>query len=306
MEVANISEQIMYASTTVGLNLCTATITKSKNRLKSYKDPNSTKDQYFLNDGEEFEIELFNPKKSPVLAKISINGKRISERGIILYPGQRIFLERFIETPEKLKFSTYKVEDSPESKQAISDNGNVKVEFYDEYAYSYNPISTTIWGGNTGSYFTYPNYQLNGTGGYNNGTFTFNGSSTLTGTNITGSGTTNTFFSNSGSLSNFSGSTYTANNAGTTFNTSDSHNGSTVCTDSLETGRIAAGDNSSQSFINSSGNFNSWYSNIVDCKILPISAKPVEISELRNYCPNCRTRIKKASWKYCPSCGNEV
>jgi len=55
-----------------------------------------------LNDGDEFEIELFNPKTNPVLAKISINGKRISERGIILNPGQRVFLERFLDSPEKL------------------------------------------------------------------------------------------------------------------------------------------------------------------------------------------------------------
>jgi hypothetical protein len=295
MEVANISEQIMYTTANSGLRLCTATITKGKNRLKSYRDKNSTKEQFFLNDGEEFEIELFNSKTAPVLARISINGKRISDRGIILNPGQRVFLERFFDSPEKFKFSTYEVEDSKEAKQAISENGDVKVEFYDEQTISSLTLGgSNIFGNPYNRTYTYtPNYgsgiyggNINLTGNLSNGYY--NG--TITTSN----------YSSSSSISNITNSS--------TFTSS-------VCMDSLsddgtkslsiETGRVDKGSKSDQGFIDGSGDFNSWYSNLVECKILPISAKPVEISELRNYCTECGTRNKKTSWKFCPTCGNK-
>lgn len=121
-----------------------AHITKSKNRLKVYSG--ST---VYLKDESHFEIELFNPKNVKVLAKISINGRLISSGGIIVNPGQRVYLERFIDEDRKFKFSTYDVEESAEVKTAIANNGNVKVDFYSEvdspnlYAQYANPSWTT-------------------------------------------------------------------------------------------------------------------------------------------------------------------
>jgi hypothetical protein len=46
-------------------------ITKSKQRLKQHIDT------VYLNNGDEFEIELFNPTQNKVLAKIELNGKSI-------------------------------------------------------------------------------------------------------------------------------------------------------------------------------------------------------------------------------------
>jgi hypothetical protein len=39
-------------------------------------------------------------------------------------------------------------------------------------------------------------------------------------------------------------------------------------------------------------------------KILPLSQ--VEASQIRQYCPECRCRIRKSSWKWCPQCGEEL
>jgi hypothetical protein len=104
-----------------------AFITKGKQRVKQYSQ------SVYLHDGDEFEIELFNPAQKTVLAKIKINGNYLSSTGLILKPGQRVFLERFIDVDKKLIYSTYEVDGSnKEVLDAIASNGNVEVEFYNE------------------------------------------------------------------------------------------------------------------------------------------------------------------------------
>jgi hypothetical protein len=71
----------------------------------------------------------------------------------------------------------------------------------------------------------------------------------------------------------------------------------------VETGRVEKGAISEQALTTVYEEFNSWWSEEVSMKILPFSQKPHEISELRQYCTSCSTRIKKSSWKFCPSCG---
>jgi hypothetical protein len=105
----------------------TANIAVNRNRLKHYSG-----DTVYLKDDTHFEIELYNPKQLKVLAKIEINGQGVSGYGIVLRPGERVFLERWIDTPKKFLFETYQVEDSNESRNALAKNGKVTVEFYDE------------------------------------------------------------------------------------------------------------------------------------------------------------------------------
>ncbi len=105
----------------------TAHITKKKSRLKVYNGH-----IVFLNDKDNFELEIHNPKQQPVLAKIKLNGKYISTSGVVLKPGQRVFLERFLDTNNKFEFSTYEVENTPQNRSAIDLNGLVTIEFYDE------------------------------------------------------------------------------------------------------------------------------------------------------------------------------
>jgi hypothetical protein len=74
----------------------------------------------------------------------------------------------------------------------------------------------------------------------------------------------------------------------------------------IETGRIEKGGKSNQSFDNDNGTYNSYASWTSEYKILPRSAKPVEVSEIRSYCPGCGTRMKKQNWKFCPTCGESL
>lgn len=78
---------------------------KSRGKLKIYNNNN-----VYLENGEEFEIELFNPTQKTVLAKIEFNGEMISHSGLVLKQGQRIFLERFFDDNKKFKFEVYDIE----------------------------------------------------------------------------------------------------------------------------------------------------------------------------------------------------
>ena len=244
------------------MSTCTAHITKNRNRSKIYEN------SVYLKDGENFEIELFNPTTSRVLAKITINGNSISNSGIVLKPGERVYLERFIDSNNKFVFETYQVEGSNESLNAIRNNGIVEVSFYTE-------ITTSTYTSNPGSF---------------------------------------TIGNNSGYLSGTLYDTYNAPFGGTTVNhlftttsfTNDSLGLNASVSKSVETGRIEKGESSNQLFETVNGNFSMFPTSSVSIKLLPESQKPVEVSSIRNYCTNCGTRMKKQSWKFCPSCGSKI
>lgn len=86
----------------------------------------------YLNDGDVFEIELFNPLTISVLADIKLNGSSISKNGLVIKPGERIYLDCYIEDKRKFKFSTYNVENTEEVLDAIKQNGLLEVFFYKE------------------------------------------------------------------------------------------------------------------------------------------------------------------------------
>lgn len=133
-----------------------AFITKDKQRLKQFGQ------NVYLNNGDEFEIELFNPSQTTVLAKIKINGNYLSGGGLVIKPGQRIFLERHLDDAKKFKFETYEVDGtSNEVLNAITNNGDVVIEFYNETS-----PKPQIWGGTS---ITTANPYYNGL------TFTTNG-----------------------------------------------------------------------------------------------------------------------------------
>jgi hypothetical protein len=75
---------------------------------------------------------------------------------------------------------------------------------------------------------------------------------------------------------------------------------------SIETGRIEKGESSDQSFTTTNGNFNYFPTTTISYRLLPTSVKPVETSEIRNYCTGCGSRMKKSGWKFCPSCGEKI
>jgi hypothetical protein len=250
-----------------------AWIAVSGNRQKIYGDENSV----YLESGKEFEIEIYNPTKKSYLVKIEINGELISNAGLVIKPGQRYFLDRYIDDKKKFLFSTYDVEDNDQNRSAIEDNGKVKVEFYPEMVRNWNyqgfSISTNWPYWPDPSPFTIrPNnwenpyyYNTN----YNSGLVASYGT-------ITGSSTTTCCFS------------------------------SDIDTKSIETGRVEKGSDSNQTF----GSDNGYYSVLADFtseyRLLPKSTKPVEVSEIRSYCTSCGSRMKKKTWKFCPNCGEKI
>ena len=128
----------MNKNYTIGSMEPTAFITVRKQRQKQ-----NGKNVY-LHDRTEFEIELYNPTTDSILAKININNKPISDSGIVLKPGQRVFLERYLDIDRKFLFETYNVSDTETNRRAIEDNGLVKVNFFKKKSFD-----------NFGGYFTF-------------------------------------------------------------------------------------------------------------------------------------------------------
>ena len=296
----------MYQTTT---SVPTAHITKSRGRLKTYNT------NVYLKDGSTFEIELFNPKTVSVLAKIWINDSLISTSGIVLRPGQRAFIERFIDDPKKFVFNTYEVENTSEAKAATKANGKIRVDFYDEDTTpKYNLIQEYNGWPNNGT-ITYPNpifpkfpppgvkYRKSVIGGcgLNDDSMrrvTFGG---------TGDAPANMFFCNSNlsdSMQNVGATAcYTSSTNMKSMPTMDWMAQEQERSATVETGRIEKGAKSNQKFDTINMDFNSWISSTSTWQILPNSAKPVETAEIRDYCTNCGMRQKKQTWKFCPNCG---
>ena len=261
-----------------------------RNRQKIYNRQGKT--QVYLKDGQEFQIELFNPTQTRYLVKFKINGNYQADRGLILNPGQRYFLDRFIDDDKKLAFSTYEVEDTKAAKKAIEKNGLLEVEFYAEtflhgniisYPRIYNTPnwSQPIWTTNPSTFWYGTSNGISNNAG---------GSSTLT---LAGSTINNVSYT-SGTV-----------NCGTTY-TSTSNYSSVVNDASIETGRVEKGEKSDQKFEEGYGTFGSWASYTTTVQIIPLSQKPAEAQEIRSYCTGCGSRIKKQTWKFCPNCGTEA
>jgi len=258
-------------------------ITKGKQRVKQY-DGNIV----YLKNGDEFELELFNPKSNKVLAKIKLNGKSLGS-GIVLRPGERVFLERYLDEARKFKFETYEVDGSDvDIKEAIRNNGDVEVEFYDEQP-SYTLTYNWNWPHLEHHYHHHYHYDVKPI--YPNPTWTY-----------TSGGNINIYVgSYSGNLSTSS----SANYAYCHTNNDNVQTSETVTPRPIETGRVEKGDYSQQSLNQDYTSFNSWYCNRVFWKILPESQRPYVQEDLTVYCANCGAKRKKTSHKFCPHCGTK-
>ena len=256
-----------------------AYITKGKQRIKQFGQ------NVYLKNGSEFEIELYNPSRQTVLSKIKINGEFINGGGIILRPGERVFLERYIDVPRKFKFETYSVDSTNETMNAIANNGDVEILFYEE-----QEIITLGLNNPTITYRSYNNDNYNTPIG--NNFYTTNG--------IDFSNTSNSNI-NLTSMS-FSNNTTPRSSKYEKREQPERR----LKSKSIETGRVEKGSSSDQSFTTVSKNFNSWTVSTSVWKILPESQKPIEKRDLIEKCPKCSTKVKKSSWKFCPECGSEL
>jgi hypothetical protein len=246
----------------------------------------------FLNDKEEFEIELFNPLTVSVLADIKLNGQSISKTGLVLKPGQRVYLDCFIDDKKKFVFSTYEIDGGLESLNATQNNGLLEVFFYkedvitlDNWRSRFDRVIVERW---YPAYYPSHNYPWNniycggsfGTGGYG---------TTLTNGIIGNTTTTNVDLSNISSNIN---SSYTSDSnvsyGGTTVNNLFSVN-------NIETGRVEKGEVSKQKFTEVEMDFEKNYISSTIIQILPESRKPISASEVASKLKNDPTKKNKSA-----------
>ena len=265
----------MKQSVNYTVNQCIAEITVKKNSIKKYNN------DYYLKNGQEFEILLRNNTQDVVMATIKINGKQISTSGLVLKPGQKVYLERYLDQNRKFIFETYKVDNSTESLRAIENNGNIEVQFYKEkYNNNYGYVLPQPTYRNPYWYYADTSNQLIG-GGLD---------------------TSNVFYSNNENLSNIVNTSYTTSSNAPTIKSLKSRV-SLNSMDEVETGRVGQGSISNQSFKDYQGQFQSFSFKTIKLKILPHSLKPLETRDLAQYCVNCGTKNKKNNYKFCPKCG---
>jgi hypothetical protein len=248
-----------------------AFITKRKQRIKQFEG------QVYLNDGDEYEIEIFNPTPTHILAKIKIDNEYLSGGGIVLRPGERIFLERFLDSNNKFVFRTYEVGKEAVNAGALANNGYVKIEFYQEQP-------------KLNSYPSYPNRTI-----YNDGIFRGNVGLGYGGTTYTTNTLGNSTFTTSGT--NLTTSTAYLNNVTPT---------SMVSSNKVETGLTEKGGSSNQTFTQSNKEFYSYSFHNVAWRILPTSNKQYHKEDLGVlYCGECGAKRKKDTHKFCPHCGTK-
>lgn len=270
-----------------------AKIAVNKSLLKEYVSSEYPRVVY-LNNGNEFQIQLFNPEKFIIAAKIFIDGEGLNDM-LVLRPGERVWLERYLDKARKFKFSTYEIDDSAEAKEAASNNGEVTVDFYRVKTKKSNPL---VFVNNLHDYY-YPTFYSNKSA-------------------INAAQEYSSDLAASSVNSYCSGITGDCGDSGVTFtsaSTMDSLNlelscacsaEPVKCSASIETGRVEEGSYSNQKFSYVNYDFEDYPWKIETIKILPLSRKPYTQEDLqKRYCSNCGRKLSPKH-KFCPYCGTKV
>ena len=272
-----------------------AKIAVNKSLLKEYSNSEYARVVYMKNNSE-FQIQIFNPYDYTIGADISINGNRMSNR-IIIKPGQRIWLERYIDEPRKFLFSTYEVENSAAAKSAIRNNGLVSISFYKEKLYKDNNV------------YIYNNHFDNPITTYYNKSFDFSPNyNNYCATDLTLNSVDTALTSTCAASASYSADTIQGTKSrsmckkglDTEFGAARHINAT------IETGRIEKGSHSNQEFENVFIDFEYWSFTTETIQILPESQKPYTDKDLKKvYCVNCGRKLN-TKYKYCPYCGTVI
>ena len=289
-----------------------AKIAINKSLLKEYKT-NTDPRVVYMNNGDEFQIQLFNPEQDTIGAEVSINGNKIP--GIlVIRPGERIWLERYLTEQSKFKFTTYEVNNPDEDSsvaRAIANNGTIEIKFYREKQKRSNWNNIT-WNSRSSDFFTKladyswdvennntykeltdNNALLNARistcdSDYNNATYlSLNTTCCDTLTNSVLPPTHNTHFSTKRIVPE------------------KTYKSATPISNKIETGRIDKGSYSNQKLEHVNIEFENWHFKKEVIKILPSSRKPYTSSDIKKiYCTNCGRKIN-TKYKFCPYCGTK-
>jgi len=246
-----------------------AKLAVNKSLLKEYSNSSNERIVY-MNNGTEFQIQIFNPYTYTIGISISFNGNQMPNM-LVLKPGQRIWLERYLNESRKFLFETYEVNNSKSAQKAIAKNGEVELKFFEEkkqqtfvnITAQCDPVY--LFGSEYNS-VTSANYTTNYT--------SLNALSTAESSLDLKIGTN--------SKANFGKSR------------------------SIETGRVEKGGYSNQEFKNVYNEFEYFPFKIESIKIMPESAKQINPNDLqKRYCFNCGRKLNQ-KFKFCPYCGTKL
>ena len=272
-----------------------AKLAVNKSLLKEYSNSSNERIVY-MNDGTEFQIQVFNPYSYVIGVSFKFNDNSESSQLLVLRPGERVWLDRYLDNESKLLFSTYKVGASKAVQEAIKDNGNLCIKFYKErenkpqisYVKTYQPCDWNIkpietidvYYNNIGNSYCLDNNSNINCASQANFCSTVDCSLSL-GSSVTQAS---------------ADSTYTSYSSSTSIK-------SVPTSKSIETGRIEKGSHSNQRFENVYKDFEYWPFKTEYIKILPTSQKQVNSNDLqKKYCHACGKKLN-SKFKFCPSCG---
>ncbi len=127
------------------------------------------KNKIYLNDGDYIQLNIFNPFTCRIGVQLKFNGKCENDL-LIVFPGQRVILDRFLSDNHRIQFKTYMVDgDDKMVKKAIKDNGKLNIYFWYEQ-HKYYPINISY-------NCTYP-YSISGYSDNDKSTYSYGMSST--------------------------------------------------------------------------------------------------------------------------------
>lgn len=305
-----------------------ASIAINKSICKEFTTSQSNRTVY-LDNGQEFQIQLFNPFTYTIGVDISMNGEMLSKT-LIIKPGQRIWLERYFKNNRKFKFETYTVDNNDSAVEAaIAKNGNIKLEFYKEvrvksdlsfYGHVLSTTSHDSWNSkNTyekvysdndkllDTFDLYKDYTSTTTAKAFSKDFVSNCTAECSANFVSTSfGSLNGTITTSDNITPITTVLY---NAETPINSIDC--AATTCYSTperkeKETGRICEGSISTQKFTDMDIKLSDLPFSVEEIKILPMSEKPYTASDLQKiYCCECGRKLN-TKYKFCPYCGTKI
>jgi len=290
----------------------------NKQKRKAY---GKKKNKIYLNDGDHIQLNLLNPLYHRIGVQLEFNGEK-EEKMLILNPGQKVLLDRFIDTKKKIKFGTYFIDgNNSAAKEVIKKNGNMIVHFWYEKPTYYSGSSFTNIG-NVNQRPVTDNLGKQWMAEYNETTY-----STLGNVN------------DMGLVNNSNSRIYPDYVTDNTINNIDYSEYLVDATKSIpkleETGRVEKGNKSKQKMKETDFKVDKVFFT-KEFKLLPFSKlknkkkksqsnklvnnfKPKTVTvdahsnyyrntDHRIYCSNplCGYRVRNQSWKFCPICSNEL
>ena len=282
----------------------------NKSILKEYQTSKSNRTVY-LKNGTEFQLQLFNPLTFTICADIYINDEKIPN-SLVIKPGQRVWLERYLDRAKKFLYETYEVENGNASVEAaIKHNGLIKVKFYREDINKNNYTSYTV-------YYDKPATSINTITNDFINLDSYNDCCTTTASNCSG---VYTSVSSTCDCSLLGSQTVLYNccdmitepllsaSVNTkSFSTAVTTSANTInydVRDTKETGRIQEGSKSNQLLHDCDIEFSNWSFKTEIIQILPESEKPYTTTDLQKiYCTECGRKLN-TKYKFCPYCGTK-